>query len=207
MEGSPCTGFHPDPGNSRWAFPQSIAVLLSQCLHTCICCVETRSGSRASTRLHTDRLCTHRRQQMSNDSAPDRNTAHPLGNRLESSAVMKICTPAGPALSLLPLILFRTRTPMSLAVGCLAAFMGLQAFCYAGFHAYVQVTPELIPFAQCCCGKDCLVAGLMHTLLHWLDVDSIVGIPVVQESCKAGLCSQAGFGRSVDAHSLMQPSW
>ena len=28
---------------------------------------------------------------------------------------------------------------MSLAVCCLAAFMGLQAFCYAGFHAYVQV--------------------------------------------------------------------
>ena len=46
---------------------------------------------------------------------------------------------AGPALSLLPLIVFRTRTPMSLAVSCLAAFMGLQAFCYAGFHAYVQV--------------------------------------------------------------------
>ena len=46
---------------------------------------------------------------------------------------------AGPALSLLPLIVFRTRTPMSLAVCCLAAFMGLQAFCYAGFHAYVQV--------------------------------------------------------------------
>ncbi|CAL5229146.1 g12420 [Coccomyxa viridis] len=49
----------------------------------------------------------------------------------------------GPALSLLPLLLFRTRTPMSLAVGCLAAFMGLQAFCYAGFHAYVQdVAPK-----------------------------------------------------------------
>ncbi len=47
---------------------------------------------------------------------------------------------AGPALSLLPLIVFRTRTPMSLAVCCLAAFMGLQAFCYAGFHAYVQVS-------------------------------------------------------------------
>ena len=47
---------------------------------------------------------------------------------------------AGPALSLLPLLLFRTRTPLSLAVCCLAAFMGLQAFCYAGFHAYVQVT-------------------------------------------------------------------
>ena len=29
---------------------------------------------------------------------------------------------------------------MSLAVCCLAAFMGLQAFCYAGFHAYVQVS-------------------------------------------------------------------
>lgn len=33
---------------------------------------------------------------------------------------------------------------MSLAVGCLAAFMGLQAFCYAGFHAYVQVLPDLL---------------------------------------------------------------
>ncbi len=37
---------------------------------------------------------------------------------------------------------------MSLAVGCLAAFMGLQAFCYAGFHAYVQVTLDL-PHACC----------------------------------------------------------
>ena len=40
--------------------------------------------------------------------------------------------------------MFRTRTPMSLAVCCLAAFMGLQAFCYAGFHAYVQVSYILL---------------------------------------------------------------
>ena len=64
------------------------------------------------------------------------------------------CTFAGPALSLLPLILFRTRTPMSLAVCCLAAFMGLQAFCYAGFHAYVQVMPELShTLSSCCCHR------------------------------------------------------
>ena len=37
---------------------------------------------------------------------------------------------------------------MSLAVCCLAAFMGLQAFCYAGFHAYVQVR-------LCCCVGAC----------------------------------------------------
>ena len=65
------------------------------------------------------------------------------------------CKSAGPALSLLPLILFRERTPMSLAVCCLAAFMGLQAFCYAGFHAYVQVrltshiAPDTAAAAMC----------------------------------------------------------
>ena len=36
---------------------------------------------------------------------------------------------------------------MSLAVCCLAAFMGLQAFCYAAFNAYVQVSH--ISFVLC----------------------------------------------------------
>ena len=98
----------------------------------------------------------------------------------------KLFMPAGPALSLLPFILFRTRTPMSLAVGCLAAFMGLQAFCYAGFHAYVQVMLELIHVGHAAAPerlRDCAIASaLAHvhpiTLFVW-------------ESRKACLCPWA----------------
>lgn len=46
---------------------------------------------------------------------------------------------AGPAVSLLPLIFMQERLGISAAVACLTAAVGLQGFCYAGFHAYVQV--------------------------------------------------------------------
>ncbi|EIE20601.1 major facilitator superfamily transporter [Coccomyxa subellipsoidea C-169] len=44
----------------------------------------------------------------------------------------------GPAVSLIPLILAKNSCGLHLAVACLTAFMGLQAFAYSGFHAYVQ---------------------------------------------------------------------
>jgi len=47
----------------------------------------------------------------------------------------------GPAISLLPLIVSRNSCGLQMAVACLTAFMGLQAFAYAGFHAYVQACP------------------------------------------------------------------
>ena len=45
---------------------------------------------------------------------------------------------AGPAASLVPLILAQNTSSQLLATACLTAFMGSQAFAYAGFHAYVQ---------------------------------------------------------------------
>lgn len=49
----------------------------------------------------------------------------------------------GPAVSLIPLIITHNGCGLRMAVGCLTAFMGLQSFCYAGFHAYVQdVAPK-----------------------------------------------------------------
>ena len=47
---------------------------------------------------------------------------------------------AGPALSLAPLVLAPSGVSVSVAVICLTSTLSLQAFCYAGFHAYVQVT-------------------------------------------------------------------
>lgn len=49
---------------------------------------------------------------------------------------------AGPAVSLVPLILAKNTCGLGLAVACLTAFMGLQAFAYSGFHAYVQACPS-----------------------------------------------------------------
>ena len=51
---------------------------------------------------------------------------------------------AGPAVSLLPLILAKNSCGLGMAVACLTAFMGLQAFAYSGFHAYVQACPILV---------------------------------------------------------------
>ncbi|BDA50497.1 Sodium-dependent phosphate transport protein 1, chloroplastic [Coccomyxa sp. Obi] len=49
----------------------------------------------------------------------------------------------GPAVSLVPLIVTHNSCGLRMAVVCLTAFMGLQAFCYSGFHAYVQdVAPK-----------------------------------------------------------------
>lgn len=48
---------------------------------------------------------------------------------------------AGPAVSLVPLILAKNSCGLGMAVACLTAFMGLQAFAYSGFHAYVQARP------------------------------------------------------------------
>ena len=46
---------------------------------------------------------------------------------------------AGPALSLVPLIVASHGSSVPVAVVCLTSTLSLQAFCYAGFHAYVQV--------------------------------------------------------------------
>ena len=46
---------------------------------------------------------------------------------------------AGPALALLPLVFAQDRVSVLEAVACLTAAVGLQGFCYAGYHAYVQV--------------------------------------------------------------------
>ena len=45
----------------------------------------------------------------------------------------------GPALVLLPIALGRDHVSVTLAVACLTSTLALQAFCYAGFHAYLQV--------------------------------------------------------------------
>ncbi len=47
---------------------------------------------------------------------------------------------AGPAVSLVPLIISSQGSSVATAVLCLTGTLSLQAFCYAGFHAYVQVS-------------------------------------------------------------------
>ena len=49
-------------------------------------------------------------------------------------------TCAGPAASLLPLAFAPRQCGVAGAVACITAFMGLQAFAYAGFHAYIQAS-------------------------------------------------------------------
>lgn len=49
---------------------------------------------------------------------------------------------AGPALSLAPLVIASRGVSVPVAVLCLTSTLSLQAFCYAGFHAYVQVTMQ-----------------------------------------------------------------
>lgn len=52
----------------------------------------------------------------------------------------------GPAASLLPLACTPQACGVAGAVACITAFMGLQAFAYAGFHAYIQVLcPAVFP--------------------------------------------------------------
>ncbi|DBA75546.1 TPA: hypothetical protein ACH3X2_009106 [Trebouxia sp. C0005] len=49
----------------------------------------------------------------------------------------------GPAVSLVPLIISSQGSSVATAVLCLTGTLSLQAFCYAGFHAYVQdVAPQ-----------------------------------------------------------------
>ena len=50
------------------------------------------------------------------------------------------CVCAGPAVSLAPLIMSSQGCSVATAVLCLTGTLSLQAFCYAGFHAYVQVS-------------------------------------------------------------------
>ncbi|KAK9843624.1 hypothetical protein WJX84_006573 [Apatococcus fuscideae] len=52
--------------------------------------------------------------------------------------VMQSTATLGPALVLLPLILGKDHVSVTLAVACLTSTLALQAFCYAGFHAYLQ---------------------------------------------------------------------
>ncbi len=67
---------------------------------------------------------------------------------------------AGPAVSLIPLIIASKGSSVPLAVVCLTSTLSLQAFCYAGFHAYVQVSAVLL--AQ-------VYAAPAALLLIWLD--------------------------------------
>ncbi|KAK9806084.1 hypothetical protein WJX72_000485 [[Myrmecia] bisecta] len=52
--------------------------------------------------------------------------------------VMQSIASLGPALALLPLVLVPQRCGVTGSVACLTATLALQAFCYAGFHTYVQ---------------------------------------------------------------------
>lgn len=52
--------------------------------------------------------------------------------------VMQSAATLGPALVLLPLIFGKDHVSVALAVTCLTSTLALQAFCYAGFHAYLQ---------------------------------------------------------------------
>ena len=52
----------------------------------------------------------------------------------------------GPAASLLPLAFSSQACGVHGAVACITAFMGLQAFAYAGFHAYIQVRLPAAPW-------------------------------------------------------------
>lgn len=47
-------------------------------------------------------------------------------------------------MALAPLALAQDQINISAAVICLTAAVGLQGFCYAGFHSYVQATTRLI---------------------------------------------------------------
>ena len=42
-------------------------------------------------------------------------------------------------MALVPLVLLQKTVRPGMAVICLTAAVALQAFCYSGFHAYVQV--------------------------------------------------------------------
>ncbi|KAK9787869.1 hypothetical protein WJX73_001410 [Symbiochloris irregularis] len=52
--------------------------------------------------------------------------------------VMQAVASIGPALALMPLVVAQQHIQVPAAVTCLTAAVGLQAFCYAGFHAYIQ---------------------------------------------------------------------
>ena len=55
--------------------------------------------------------------------------------------VMQSAATLGPALALVPVALGKDQVSVPLAVACLTGTLALQAFCYAGFHAYLQVCP------------------------------------------------------------------
>lgn len=59
----------------------------------------------------------------------------------ESGGEVAAAVFAGPAIALAPLALAEERIGITAAVACLTAAVGLQGFCYAGYHAYVQVRP------------------------------------------------------------------
>lgn len=63
---------------------------------------------------------------------------------------MQSAATLGPALVLLPLIFGKDHVSVTLAVTCLTSTLALQAFCYAGFHAYLQVSsaPAALPDAD-----------------------------------------------------------
>ncbi|KAK9865285.1 hypothetical protein WJX84_009778 [Apatococcus fuscideae] len=52
--------------------------------------------------------------------------------------VMQSAATLGPALALVPVALGKDQVSVPLAVACLTGTLALQAFCYAGFHAYLQ---------------------------------------------------------------------
>ena len=84
--------------------------------------------------------------------------------------------PAGPALALMPLVVAQQHIGIPAAVTCLTAAVGLQAFCYAGFHAYIQVGSRCLEqsLAPLCLGRfpHCTVDGIsrdlpcMHAAMH-----------------------------------------
>lgn len=104
---------------------------------------------------------------------------------------------AGPAVSLIPLIVTHNSCGLRLAVGCLTAFMGLQAFAYSGFHAYVQACPNsttLQPLLLIV--HDSILyrsPALLLVAIRLTDLGDGVIIPYAGDMCRTGFaCSQSG---------------
>lgn len=68
---------------------------------------------------------------------------------------------AGPAVSLVPLIIASQGSSVTTAVLCLTGTLSLQAFCYAGFHAYVQVTATT--YSPSCSALSALAPQAVHS--------------------------------------------
>ncbi|DBB03799.1 TPA: hypothetical protein ACH3X3_011103 [Trebouxia sp. C0006] len=111
----------------------------------------------------------------------------------------------GPAVSLVPLIISSQGSSVATAVLCLTGTLSLQAFCYAGFHAYVQdVAPQdagkLLGITNTC-GT---MVGILGNIVTGNIAASQGGYPVVFALISGGYLSSFVVWRIwVNGHSIV----